>query len=188
MTSLLRTVATAKKTEGRIQYAGGPWYYGPNAKKTLFPFTFKNGVLDISTDSGFDLVANGKPLNGSGGIQVNLQGGLYLVQALGNNFKTYISNCQWGVDSSWNVASIDSIKVYTPGVMTKVQQLNQDSLPLNIDVNGDATVVSATPPGEFVAGYTNYGSAFVFEKPLVVVLQTVGNGTQYVTFYTSWDH
>ena len=188
MTSLLRTVATAKKTDARIQYVGGPYYYDTNAKKTLFPFTFKNGQLDISTESGFDVESGTLPANGNGGLQVNLLGGLNLVQSIGANFKTYVYNCQWGEDSSWDITSLNSIKVYTPGVITKVQQLNIESLPLNIDPNGSTPVISATPPGEFVAGYANYGSAFVFEKPLVLSVQTVGNGTQYITFYTSWDH
>ena len=189
MTSLLRTMATAKKTETRIQYVGGPYYIdlAGDAQKCLFPFTFKNGQLEISTATGFDLESGDKPLNGSGGFQVSLLGGLDLVQSIGTNFKNYVYNCRWGADSSWDVASLNSIKIHTPGVITKVQQLNVDALPINIDPNGDATVVSAIPPGEFVAGHANYGSAFVFERPLVLSLTTVGNGTQYITFYTSWD-
>jgi hypothetical protein len=188
MTSLLRTVATAKKTDTRIQYVGGPYYTDvQTAKKTLFPFTFKNGQLDISTKTGFVLDSGNKPLNGNGGFQVSLLGGLDLVQTIGPNFKEFVYNCTWGEDSSWDVTSITSIKVYSPGVITKVQQLNPDALPLNIDPNGDATVVSSYPPGEFVAGGVNYGTAFVFERPLVLSLNTVGHGTQYITFYTSWD-
>ena len=174
-----------------IVYVGGPYYDDPQSNKVLFPFTFKNGSLDINPINGFDVTSGIKPKNvgtTTGGLARRL-GGLNLVQTIGTNFKNYIYNCTWGDDSSWDVSSISSIKVQTPGIVTRVQQLNYtENLPSYINPTGDAFIVSNNAPTDFALDTTNFGATYVFEKPLVVSINTVGQGTQYITFFTSWDH
>jgi len=194
MSSLIRTTATNNKALPDIVYVGGPYYVKPvTSEKLLFPFTFKNGTLDINPINGFDLTSGDKPLNfglAVPGGSARRHGGLNLVQNIGPNFKTYIYNCTWGEDASGNVTSLASIKVYKPGVVTRVQQLDDGTnIPSYINPTGDGYVVSSYPPEDFAfTTLENYGVTYAFEKPLVVSVSTVGNGTQYITFFSTWDH
>lgn len=203
MTSIIKTVASTRENQ-EIVYVGGPYYDDLQSKKTLFPFTFKKGVLEIANINGFNLTGVGlldgkavKPLNvgtANGGL-AKRHGGLNLVQDIGPNFKTYIYNCRWAEDASGDVVSISSIKVKTPGIITRVQQLNNSTndvttnLPQYINPTGGSYVVSDKVP---VDGYafenSTYGTTYAFIEPLVVQIETVGYGVQYVTFFTSWDH
>jgi hypothetical protein len=189
MTSLIKNKAENKGNPD-VVYVGGPYYVDAQSTKVLFPFSFKNGELEIVTANGFNITSGEKPLNfgtTQGGL-ARRHGGLNLVQTIGPNFKTYIYNCTWGPDSSWEVNSLSSIKVYTPGVITRVQQLEYtDNLPLYINPSGDAYVVSSKAPEGFALD-TTYGTTYAFEKPLVIQVQTAGNGIQYITFFTAWDH
>lgn len=193
MSSLTKTMATNSKSLPDIVYVGGPYYVKPiTSEKLLFPFTFKNGTLDINPINGFDLTSGDTPLNFGNvpGGSARRHGGLNLVQEIGPNFKTYIYNCTWGADSSGNVLSLSSIKVYKPGVVTRVQQLDDGTnIPSYINPTGDGYVVSSQAPEDFAfPALENYGVTYAFEKPLVVSVSTVGNGTQYITFFSTWDH
>jgi len=192
MTSL--TKSTAKLNDDHyIHFIGGPYYDDANSNKVLFPFTFKNGVLDINDATGFNIASGQTPKNvgtSDGGL-VRLQGGLNLVQSIGPNFQTYIASCVWGPNPTYAVSSPSSVKVYKPGVVSRVQQLDYTSnLPANINHSADAYVVSSNPPdSDFTfASLPNYGVTYAFNKPLVVSVKTVGAGTQYITFFSTWDH
>ena len=154
MSSLIRTTATNNKALPDIVYVGGPYYVKPvTSEKLLCPFTFKNGTLDINPINGLDLTSGDKPLNfgiAVPGGSARRHGGLNLVQNIGPNFKTYIYNCTWGEDASGNVTSLASIKVYKPGVVTRVQQLDDGTnIPSYINPTGDGYVVSSYPPEDF---------------------------------------
>ena len=195
MSSLTKTMATNSKALPDIVYVGGPYYNRPvTSEKLLFPFTFKNGTLDINPINGFNLTSGDTPLNIGDGVvpggSVRRHGGLNLVQDIGPNFKTYIFNCTWGADSDWEVSSLASIKVYKPGVVTRVQQLDDGAnIPSYINPVGDGYVISSQAPDDFTfTTLENYGVTYAFEKPLVVSVSTVGHGTQYITFFSTWDH
>ena len=195
MTSLLKRNAVNQNVFPTVQFVGGPYFVGDHAQKFLFPFTFVNGTLDIDPINGFNTsVGTSQPLgiNGGSGFQVRQLGGQNLVQDIGDTFRTYIKNCNWSQDNDnnpdYNVRSKGSIKVYLPGIVTRVQQLSNTNLPQYSNPN-KSFVVSSTPPVEgFVLDNPSYGSTYVFEKPLVVQIDTVGQGRNYITFFSSWDN
>ena len=192
MTSLLKTPSVIEKKQ-YMRYVGGP-YYNYEGTNTLFPFTFKNGTLDINPINGFDLDTVGTPKNGNDGCQVTLHGGLNLVQNIGNNFRTYIYNTNWGSATASVTASVtdrESIKVVQPGVVTRVQQLdNSDTgnLPASINPPTDSYVISETAPIETLSKNTpTFGVTYAFYKPLIISAK-FAEGIRYITFFSSWDN
>lgn len=194
MSSLLKQTAENTKALPLVQFVGGPYYYGTDAQKLLFPFTFLNGTLDINPINGFNVDSPSQPLGigSSAGFQVRRLGGQNLVESIGVTFRDYIYNCNWSPDDDnnpdYNVRSKESIQVLLPGVVTKVQQLSNTNLsPYSNPIR--SFVISDKPPvQDFVMNIPSYGSTYVFEKPLVIKLKTVGQGTQYITFFSSFDH
>jgi hypothetical protein len=207
MTSLTKTTSINDEKQ-LIHFVGGPYYNDASSRKLLFPFTFKNGILEINLINGFSLTSGFTPLNfGSGGLVdgglVRLHGGLNLVQYIGPNFKTYIKNCTWK-DETYNYAitSEATVSVYTPGVVSRVQQLdNTTNLPMSINPGtgaGEAYVLSTSVPTEgFISPLPNFGVTYAFNKPLVVsatgIPTPIAGGTAgaaqtvYITFFSSWD-
>jgi len=211
MTSLTKTTSINDEKQ-LIHFVGGPYYNDASSRKLLFPFTFKNGILEINLINGFSLTSGVTPLNfGSGGSAadgglVRLHGGLNLVQYIGPNFKTYIKNCTWknkDNTNNYNITSEATISVYTPGVVSRVQQLdNITNLPTSINPGtgaGDAYVLSTDTPTEgFVSPLQNFGVTYAFNKPLVITATAIPSlavspftaspaQTVYVTFFSSWD-
>ena len=186
-------MAVNTKSSPTIQYVGGPYYDDPHSNKVLFPFSFLNGELDINPINGFNLESGILPKNvgpsGVGGL-VRLLGGVNLVQSIGQNFKKYIFNCTWGINSGWDISNINSIQVYKNSVITKVQQLDYlTNLPNYINPEDDSYVISSNPPSDFTfPDVANYGVTYIFDSPLVISVDTVGNGKQYITFFSSRDH
>ena len=197
MSSLLKQTAQNTKVFPTVQFVGGPFYNNTvTAQKTLFPFTFAKGTLDIVPTSGLNITEapTDQPLGIStaSGFMVKQMGGSNLVQSIGANFKNYIFNCNWSPDGNndpdYDVSSLSSIVVYLPGVVTKVQQLTTTNLSPYSNPSKSFVISGAAPVDGFISSYPNYGSTYVFEKPLVIQISTVGYGTQYITFFSSWDH
>jgi hypothetical protein len=205
MTSLTKKTSTLFDDSQLIHFVSGPLYTGTGGGKILFPFTFKNSVLDINPINGFDLTGGNKPSfvgTGTGGL-VKLQGGLNLVQQIGPNFVTYLKNCTW-TDNTNDYSSLTNISVYKPGVVTRVQQLDDSSNlpeyinpPFDILNNGYVISMNAPEEGFNSTSLTNYGVTYVFKKPLVISATATANPqnadpdfttTIYLTFFTSWDH
>jgi len=164
-----------------IKFVGGPTY-DVAGTKLLFPFTYKNGMLDLP--SSFSSTA--EPAND--GVQVRRLGGDNVVNSVGTTLKSYL----YGVLNlgGYKIQSASSIQVVLPGVVTKVQQLSLANLTTTI--NSTSYKVSESVP---VTDFLGYTPCFVFDKPLVLSASAKvwNNGssatrTIYVTLYTSWDH
>jgi hypothetical protein len=173
MTSLLKHTAVNAKTFPTVQFVGGPYYFGTNGQRLLFPFTFQNGCLEIEPNNGFDLLSNTQPLgiNGAAGFQIRRMGGQNLVQTIGNNFKTYIFHCNWsesGSDTDYNIQSLQSIAVHSPGIVTRVQQLSNQNLSPYSNPSTSFVLSSNPPNTDFVSNLPSFGATYAFEKPLVV--------------------
>jgi len=197
MSSLLKQTAQNTRVFPTVQFLGGPFYINSiTAQKLLFPFIVTKGTLDIVPTDGFNItqapIAQPLGISTASGFMVKHMGGSNLVQELGTNFKKYIFNCNWSPDGNddpdYNVSSISSIKVFLPGVVTKVQQLSTTNLSTYSNPSRSCVISATAPVDGFISTAPNYGSTYVFEKPLVVQITTVGYGIQYITFFSSWDH
>jgi hypothetical protein len=204
MTSLTKTTAVNDERV-LIRFVGGPYYTDGSSRKLLFPFTFKNGTLEINPINGFNLASGATPLNvgtGDGGL-VRLQGGQNLVQQIGQNFKTYITNCTWTDDDvTYTINDPHTISVQTPGVVSRVQQLDYTAnLPIKINPQSSAYVISdAAPTPNFTfTSLSNFGVTYAFNTPLVISATAVPTlisppNTEYpakrvyITFFSSWEH
>jgi len=198
MSSVTRALATNTKSLPDVQYAGGPSYIrSEDPQKLLFPFVILNGALEIQLINDFDITSTTPPLgtlNIRHGNLIRRMGGLHLIQSIGPLFKTYIQSVEWVTNDTEPITyKASNITVYTPGLVTKVQQLSSQNLPLSIDP-AYSYVSSDTPPQNFILDVTGYGTTYAFEKPLILSVDattTPGNvpiGKQYITFYTAWDH
>ena len=164
-----------------VKFVGGPTY-DVGGTKLLFPFTYKNGVLDLpSSFSSTTAPAND-------GVQIRRLGGTNVVNSVGPTLKNYL----FGVTNlgGYKIQSASSIVVSLPGIVTRVQQLSLANLPATI--NSTSFKVSESVP---VTDFLGYTPCFVFDKPLVLrasakVWDNAGSATRniYVTLYTSWDH
>jgi len=200
MSSVSRTLAVNAKSLPDVQFVGGPYYSRTaDPQKLLFPFILEKGALEIKIINDFDVTSTSPPLGirpaDEGGIARRL-GGLHLVQAIGPNFLTYIQNVIWNTSDVSPIAyKASNVKVYKPGLVTRVQQLSSQNLPNDIDPDYSYVSSSSAPEDDFLLGIEGYGSTYAFEKPLVLSVDATRNdspylslGKQYITFYTSWDH
>ena len=201
MSSVVKTQSVNTKVFPDVQFCGGPYYTRTtDPQKRLFPFSFKNGTLEIELINDFNLLSGVPPQGFSieGGL-VRRMGGLNLVQSIGKNFKTYVENCEWVtlIDSDPVSYYASNVKVYKPGFVTRVQQLSLRNLPSQINPANSYVSSSNAPTSDFETNTTLYGSTYAFEKPLVLVVDATTTetedpadtflGKQYITFYSSWD-
>ena len=190
MTSLLRSVSQVKEGLTRFLKPESPCYdNGDNV--VLFPFTYNNGVLDI-TYAGNNFKAlmvdtvgvapNPEEESGESDTAVRIMSGPYLVNTLGSNFKSYIR--------AWRDGIIDAgspIDIYIAPQMLRVQEADIN----NVDASsGDAYNISAIAPSSenYIAGdeTTTYNTTYVFKTPLTFTIVESGV-TQYITFRTVLD-
>jgi hypothetical protein len=197
MSSVTRTLATNTKSLPDVQYAGGPSYIRvDDPQKLLFPFVLLNGALELQLINDFDITSTTPPLgvlNVRDGNLIRRMGGLHLVQAIGPLFQTYVQNVIWETnDASPICYKASNVRVYAPGLVTKVQQLGSNNLPTRIDPDY-SYVSSSSPPQNFILDVTGYGTTYAFEKPMILSVDArtyPGDspmGKQYITFYTAWD-
>lgn len=191
MTSVLRTFSTTKQGLTRFLKPNSPCYPTTGIEDSgnvdvLFPFTYSNGVLDI-TYSGNNFkevmvdIVNIDPANESD-TTVRIVGGPFLVNSLGNTFKDYIR--------AWRDGTIDAgspINIYVAPTLLRVQEAART----NIDaVNTDVFKISTeVPSGEnFITGNSvdNFKTTYVFQTPLVFTIVESGV-TKYISFKTEFD-
>jgi hypothetical protein len=152
----------------------------------LFPFTYNNGVLDISYDgNSFQermVDISGSEPQDETSYSVRIMGGPRLVTSLGNNFKTYIR--------SWRYDTIDSgspIEINIPSQVVKVQEADR----ANTDASsGNSYKISVrSPTGDnYVTGNTlnKFCTTYIFKTPMTFTIKE-GGVTKYITFRTIFD-
>ena len=185
MSSVLRTFAVKKEGLTSLIKPDSPCYNNGTID-VLFPFSYSNGVLDI-TYSGNNFktvmvdVINQAP-DSETETAVSILGGTYLATALGDNFKAYIR--------SWRNGTIDSgspINIYIAPQLVRVQEASY----ANIDsLSGDSYKISTQAPASdtYPTGNeeNNYQTTFVFKTPLTFTIVESGV-IQYITFKTMFD-
>ena len=185
MTSVLRYFAVKK--EGLTQFIKpeSPCYNNGSID-VLFPFSYTNGILDI-TYSGNDFktimvdVPNQAP-NAETESAISILSGPYLVTSLGDNFKAYIR--------SWRNGTIDvgsPIEIYINPQLLRVQEAEY----VNIDsISGTSYKISTQAPASdtYPTGpaANNYQTTYIFKTPLTFTI-VEGGITQYITFRTILD-
>jgi hypothetical protein len=185
MTSVLREFAVRQQGLTRFVKPESP-SYDQDGQVLLFPFSFSNGVLDISySGNTFKTtmvdIPNQAPDDETDSI-VSIMSGPYLATSLGNNFKDYIR--------AWRDGSIDAgspIEIYIAPQLLRVQQ----AAIANIDANSGASYkISTTAPASdtFPTGTVanDYLTTFVFKTPLTFTIVESGV-VNYVTFKTVLD-
>jgi hypothetical protein len=159
---------------------------GEDEEYLLFPFSYSNGVLDISFEGNdFEsiMIDNlGVEPGAETRTAVSILSGPYLATSLGDNFKAYIR--------AWRDATIDSgspINMYIAPQLLKVQEAEY----ANISASSvDSYKISTAAP---VSDYyttgdpTNkYQTKYVFKTPLTFTI--IEDGVKkYITFRTKFD-
>jgi hypothetical protein len=178
MSSVIRSVAVKKEGTVRFFKLQTPCY--SEDFNRLFPFSYQNGVLDISyTGNNFkqqmvDVTGNSPNTESTTAVQVF--GSVKLVHSLGDNFKSYIR--------AWRNTTIDvdsPIEVYMPCQVLRVQEADRSYVTAT---DGDVYNINTMPPaGE---NYTSgselnaYNSKYIFKTPLTFTIKE-GGVTQYIT-------
>jgi hypothetical protein len=184
---MLRGYAARKEGLTIFTKPDTPAYYDSTFDNDmLFPFSYSDGVLDISyagnrfKEEMVDQL-NQSP-NNEPGTAIRVMGGPYLVSSLGDNFKAYIR--------AWRDGTIDAgspINIHIAPQLLKVQEPDYDMVQ---SISGDSYLISATVPSgdAYVAGYeTNrYRTTYVFKTPLTITIVESGI-VQYITFQTILD-
>jgi hypothetical protein len=178
MTSCLRVLQN-KPHEDYVRITG-PYFIDPVYGASLIPFIYLNGVVDIANIDNFNEY-NGYPLmNSDIGLYntsfYKLVGGCGLVQSLGANFIRYI--CAWR--SKYTKQPVIQVKLYTNGIMTKVQRSPKT------DINSGSTVrINTSPPSNhmYLEGdeSVKYRTSWIFKTPLTITTLEDGD-IKYITF------
>jgi len=116
-----------------------------------------------------------------------MMGGTNLVSDIGAGFRQYIVS----IYESQYQDTVTSIKVYSNGIVTKVQVLDVTTLGTWLSIinpavgsgsylSGDST---EPPVGEYISPFAgnNYGVTYVFTHPLTIAVTMVSNGVHYFT-------
>ncbi len=186
MSSMLRSFASRKEGLTRFVKPISPSYEDSELDETvLFPFTYSNGVLDISY-SGNNFEADMVDITGNAPehesyTAVQILGTPYLVSSLGDNFKAYIR--------AWKDGIIDAgspIEIYIAPQVVRVQEADSN----NVRAISSSYRQTINPPSSdnYVAGSpaNKYGVKCIFKTPLTFTIVESGV-TQYITFQTAFD-
>jgi hypothetical protein len=185
MTSVIRTIAQTKTGLTRFVKPESP-SYNNGTDIVLFPFTYNNGVLNISYEgNNFKTVMvdiSGVAPDSETDLAINIFSGPYLVTSLGDNFKQYIR--------AWRDGTIDAgspIEIYIAPQVLRVQEADKNNVSAN---SGDSYLVSTEAPVSdyYVSGapITEYNTTYVFKTPLTFTIIESGV-TKYITFRTMLD-
>lgn len=187
MTSMLRGYAARKNGLTIFTKPESPAYYDNILdNQVLFPFSYSDGILDISyAGNNFKVIMvdqlNQSP-NEEPGTAIRVMSGPHLVSSLGDNFKAYIR--------AWRDGTIDAgspINIHIAPQLLKVQEPDYDMVQ---SISGESYLISTkVPSGDaYVAGYeTNrYRTTYVFKTPLTITIVESGI-VQYITFHTILD-
>lgn len=185
MSSGIRSVNELKLGLTRFLKPESPCYDdGTNVR--LFPFSYDNGVLDI-TYSGNDFESIMVDTTGNNPLSetdtaIRLSGSPRLVTSLGNNFKAYIR--------AWRVDTIDEgspIELYIPSQVVRVNEADINNVSAN---SGASYIESTTAPSSdnYISGGSanEYYSTYIFKTPLTFTIVESGV-TKYITFRTKLD-
>ena len=184
MSSILRTTALKKEGLTLFLKPESPTYYNGDIN-VLFPFSYSNGVLDISySGNSFKSimvdVTNVDP-NSETDTAVRVMSGPYLATSLGNHFKDYVR--------AWRDGSIDAnspILIHIMPQLLRVQEASYVNISAN---NGDSWKISTEAPNSpYIAGDASnqYQTTYIFKTPLTFTI-VEGGVTKYVTFRTMLD-
>jgi hypothetical protein len=185
MSSAIRSMA--KKNEGIVRFfkLQTPCYDNGEFN-ALFPFTYENGVLDISyAGNNFKQVmvdTPGQDPSDETATAVQTFGSVRLVHSLGDNFKSYIR--------AWRSLTIDvnsPIEVYMPCQVLRVQE-GERSFVNSYD--GPSYRITTTPPAgdNYTSGdgLNEFNSKYIFKSPLTITIKE-GGVTKYITFNSMLD-
>jgi hypothetical protein len=184
---MLRGYATRKEGLTTFIKPESPCYYDNIFDRdVLFPFSYSNGVLDISYAANSfkeEMVdtLNREPDSNSD-VAIRVTGGLQLVSSLGENFKAYIR--------AWRDGTIDAdspILIHIPSQVIRVQEIDSAFVNTNDD---DAYRISSRPPSGDTYTIGNdanqYRTTYVFKTPLTFTIVESGV-VKYITFRTIMD-
>ena len=182
MSSVIRAYAVRKEGLTRFLKPETPCY-DDGTNNLIFPFSYSNGLLDISY-SGNDFksrmvdVLNVSP-NSETDLMISIMSGPHLVTSLGDNFKDYIR--------AWRDGTIDAnspIEIYIAPQVMRVQETTVSAS------NSDSYTISTQAPvtDKYIDGSAtnNYKSTYVFKTPLTVSI-VEGGVVNYITFRTVLD-
>ena len=188
MTSLLRSYPPRKEGLTRFLKPESPCYSdsGLGNRTVLFPFSYSNGVLDISYEGNTfeaDMVTTpGQAPSAETDDAIQILSGPYLVTSLGENFKAYIR--------AWRNGTIDAgspITIYIAPQVFKVQEADNSNITAS---SSESYLISTQPPSgdNYITGSTQnkYNTVYVFKTPLTFTIVESGI-TQYITFRTVMD-
>jgi hypothetical protein len=187
MSSLLRSFPNVAQGLTRFLKPESPCYDDTGFNTiVLFPFTYLNGVLDISYSGNTfeaDMVTtlNIEP-DAETDVAIRITGGPFLVTSLGSKFKDYVR--------AWRDGTIDAgspIEIHIQPTIYRVQQADN----VNVDANsGDSYKISTKEPSSdyYVTGSTQntYQSTYIFKTPLTFTILESGV-KKYITFRTQLD-
>ena len=185
MTSVVRSLGVKKEGLTRFVKPESPCY-NDGTNVVLFPFSYSNGVLDISFEGNDFETIMIDSLNQSPDAEtdtaVSILSGPYLATSLGDNFKAYIR--------AWRDGTIDAdspINIYIAPQLLKVQEAQYSNISA---FSGEAYKISTDPPASdyYTTGEAtnNYQTKYVFKTPLTFTIVESGV-TQYITFRTKFD-
>jgi hypothetical protein len=183
---MLRGYAARKEGLTIFTKPDTPAYYDSTFDNDmLFPFSYSDGVLDISyagnrfKEEMVDQL-NQSP-NNEPGTAIRVMGGPYLVSSLGDNFKAYIR--------AWRDGTIDAgspINIHIAPQVFRVQEAEYNS----INASGSSYRISTQPPSgdTYTIGseLDRYRSVYVFKTPMTISIVESGV-VQYITFRTLLD-
>ena len=185
MSSILRSFGEKKEGLTRFIKPESPCYDDGNTDR-LFPFTYNNGVLDISYE-GNNFKSIMVDISGISPIaetdtSVKIMGAPRLVTSLGNNFKAYIR--------SWREATIDTgsvIDLYLAAHVVRVQEADPENVS---STSSESYIISThTPSGDhYISGNTtnDFYTTYIFKTPLTFTIKE-GGVIKYITFRTILD-
>jgi hypothetical protein len=186
MTSVLRYFSVKKDGLTLFLKPETPCY-NDGTKRVLFPFSYLNGVLDISYSGNnfkeimVDNTGEDVKPDSETGVAIRMMGGVFLVTSLGENFKAYIR--------SWRSPTIDAgspITIYTYPQIVRVQQASFT----NVNADGESYTISNQPPASdtYPTGSVanDYETTFIFKTPLTFTIYESGV-VKYITFKTDVD-
>jgi hypothetical protein len=194
MTSAVRYIAEVTEGLTRFLKPESPSYNLSILEgDRLFPFTCRNGVLDITYEGNtfksrmVDRTGGdpGSPINrpeSETGTCIRIMGSGYQVHSLGNNFKEYIR--------AWRIATIDAgspIEIHIAPVMLRVQEADVNNI--NADSSDSYLISTSAPSGDnYVDGNESnkYRTTYIFKTPLTFTIVEDGI-TKYITFRTNLD-
>jgi len=187
MTSMLRGYAVRKEGLTTFTKPESVSYYDTDRNsRVLFPFTYSNGILDISYENNTfkSQMVDTLNVSPSGEIAtiVRMMGGLQLVSSLGDHFKEYIR--------AWRDGSIDAESPITLHIAPQVFRVQEaDNQNITAVDSSPVKISTVVPSGDtYTTGseLNHYRSTYLFKTPMTITIVESGI-VQYITFRSVLD-